>query len=75
MLPNPSDTLTHAIATGAVTSPWWLDWLHTTSSYFALLAPILGGIWLAVKIYTTFFDFLLRRKEFRYKYDKTYSKE
>jgi len=70
-----SDHITHAIATGAVTSPWWLDLLHSTSSYFALLAPILGGIWLAVKTYTTFFDFLLRRKEFKQKYDEANSKK
>lgn len=47
------DNTTTAVAAGAVTSPFWLPWLHTASEIAATVAPILGAIWMVVQITTT----------------------
>lgn len=44
------DTLTTTVAAGAVASPVWLPWLTTASEYAAVIAPILGALWLTVQI-------------------------
>lgn len=41
---------TAAVAVSAVSSPVWLPWLHTASDGAALIAPILGTVWLVVQI-------------------------
>lgn len=42
---------TDAVATAAVTSPLWLEWLREVSLVAGLLVPILGAGWLIVQIY------------------------
>ena len=37
-------------ATGALFSPWWLPSLHNVSVVAAEIAPILGGLWLILKM-------------------------
>lgn len=44
------DNTTAAVAVSAVSSPVWLPWLHAASDGAALIAPILGTIWLVVQI-------------------------
>jgi hypothetical protein len=44
------DNTTAAIAAGAVASPVWLPWLEAASSTAAMIAPILGTVWLVVQI-------------------------
>lgn len=44
------DHTTAGVAASAVTSPIWLPWLYSVSEFAALVAPILGVIWLAVQI-------------------------
>jgi hypothetical protein len=48
--PSNVDTTTAAVAVSAVSSPVWLPWLHMASDGAALIAPILGTIWLIVQI-------------------------
>lgn len=50
------DIANTTIAAGAVASPVWLPWLHTTSEIAATIAPILGLIWLLVQIYAKLKD-------------------
>lgn len=47
---NAVDSATAAIAATAVASPVWLPWLEAASSTAAMIAPILGTIWLVVQI-------------------------
>lgn len=49
----PVTTSDVVLASGAVTSPFWLPWLQTFSETAATLAPILGLIWMTVQIITT----------------------
>lgn len=44
------DHTTAGVAASAVTSPIWLPWLYSVSEIAALVAPILGVIWLTVQI-------------------------
>ncbi|MDW9519138.1 hypothetical protein GOB43_17900 [Sinorhizobium meliloti] len=41
---------TTAVAASAVATPVWLPWLYTASETAAVVAPILGVIWLLVQI-------------------------
>lgn len=47
---NAVDTATAAVAATAVASPVWLPWLEAASSTAAMIAPILGTVWLVVQI-------------------------
>lgn len=42
--------ITSAVASAALTSPYWLPALEGVSSVAALLLPILGALWLLVQI-------------------------
>lgn len=44
------DNMTAVVAVSAVASPAWLPWLHVASDGAALIAPLLGTIWLIVQI-------------------------
>lgn len=44
------DAITSVGAIGAILSPWWLTALHAVSEIAAIVAPILGVIWLLVQI-------------------------
>ncbi|KAA3452733.1 hypothetical protein C7I87_00710 [Mesorhizobium sp. SARCC-RB16n] len=44
------DSTTAAVAVSAVASPVWLPWLHAASDGAALIAPLLGTVWLIVQI-------------------------
>lgn len=44
------DNTTAAVAVSAVSSPVWLPWLHMASDGAALIAPLLGTVWLVVQI-------------------------
>lgn len=46
------DNATTAAAAGAIASPIWLPWLQTASELAAVIAPILGVIWLLVQIWS-----------------------
>jgi hypothetical protein len=46
------DNVTGGVALASVISPAWLPYLTEMSSFAALLAPILGVLWLAVQIYS-----------------------
>lgn len=48
---NPWDNATNVLSAGAVISPFWLPVLEQTSGFAALLAPILGAIWLVIQIW------------------------
>lgn len=41
---------TTAVAASAVTVPVWLPWLYSASEVAAIIAPILGVLWLFVQI-------------------------
>ncbi|WP_085025252.1 hypothetical protein [Ensifer aridi] len=41
---------TTAVAASAVATPVWLPWLYSASETAAVVAPILGVIWLLVQI-------------------------
>ena len=49
------DRMTDVTAAGALTSPFWLQWLHDATSnmsdFAALWLPILGVLWLGVQIW------------------------
>jgi len=57
-----SDTTTTVGAVGALTSPWWLPHLHHVSVVAAELAPILGALWLVIKIGHWFYEQYQKRK-------------
>ena len=44
------DNTTAAVAVSAVTSPVWFPWLVSASETAALIAPLLGTVWLVVQI-------------------------
>jgi hypothetical protein len=44
------ETVKATAAATAVASPWWLPFLHSVSDTAALVAPILGVMWLALQI-------------------------
>ena len=48
---TPAETTTATIAASAVVSPGWLPWLQSTSEVAAMVAPILGALWLVIQIY------------------------
>jgi hypothetical protein len=54
---------TAAVAVSAVSSPVWLPWLHTASDGAALIAPILGTLWLIVQIVSKARDMLRKDKQ------------
>lgn len=54
---------TTAVAASAVTSPIWLPWLQTASEVAAIVAPILGLIWLIVQITTKVYDTFIKDKK------------
>ncbi|RVH83132.1 hypothetical protein CN074_25150 [Sinorhizobium medicae] len=41
---------TTAVAASAVATPVWLPWLFSASEVAAVIAPILGVVWLLVQI-------------------------
>ncbi|MEY9719267.1 hypothetical protein ABIA22_001757 [Sinorhizobium fredii] len=41
---------TTAVAASAVATPVWLPWLYSASESAAVVAPILGVVWLIVQI-------------------------
>lgn len=45
-----AERITHTVAVGAVSSPFWLPDLATVSNYAAMMLPILGCGWLVVQI-------------------------
>ena len=49
------DRMTDIAAAGALTSPFWLQWLHDATSdmsdFAALWLPIFGLVWLGVQIW------------------------
>lgn len=50
------DNMKSAVASAAVTSPWWLTALHNWSQTAAEVVPILGAIYLAVQIVQKLFE-------------------
>lgn len=50
------DNTTTAVAGAAVITPFWLPWLQTASELAAVIAPILGVIWLVVQIWAKIHD-------------------
>jgi len=44
------DNTTAGVAISAVASPVWLPMLHSLSDGAAIIAPILGTVWLVVQI-------------------------
>lgn len=44
------DHTTTVVALGGVSSPVWLQYLDATSSVAGDLIPILGAVWLVIKI-------------------------
>lgn len=51
---TPNDYVTHGVSMAAASSPMWLPWLQGVSEIAAMVAPILGVIWLAVQIISKF---------------------
>lgn len=51
-------------AAGALISPWWLPSLHNVSVVAAEIAPILGGLWLILKMVEWAFE-MYRKYKFR----------
>lgn len=45
------DHSTNGAAVAMITSPIWLSWLQSASEIAAIVAPILGVIWLLVQIW------------------------
>lgn len=41
---------TAGVAVSAASSPFWLPWLQSVSEVAAMVAPIVGVIWLVVQI-------------------------
>lgn len=60
---TPMETTNITIASTAVTSPAWLPWLQNVSEVAAMLAPILGAIWLIVQIYSKISEHIRKRKD------------
>lgn len=58
-----TDTLGASVGVSAVTSPAWLPWLQNVSEVAAMLAPILGAIWLIVQIYSKISEHIRKRKD------------
>lgn len=58
-----TDTLGASVGVSAVTSPAWLPWLQNVSEVAAMLAPILGAVWLIVQIYSKVREQLRKRKD------------
>lgn len=56
------DRATTAASGIALTTPWWWPALQGISETAAAILPILGGIWLAVKIVTTIDHWWRERK-------------
>jgi hypothetical protein len=52
------DHLTTAGAGAAMTSPLWIQ---TLNPYVQFTAAVLGGVWLAVKIFTHLYDWYTRK--------------
>lgn len=59
---TPEEIITNIGAVGAVATPWWLPHLSTVSEIAALIAPILGVIWLAVQIVIKLRDYRQKAK-------------
>lgn len=57
-----TEQLNPAIASAAVTSPWWLPPLGQLSDIAALVLPILGAAWLAVQIGVKLYEVARRNK-------------
>jgi len=56
------DIVTTAGAAGAIMSPWWLPVLHELSEFAAVVAPILGVIWLLIQIAVKLYEAYKRHK-------------
>jgi hypothetical protein len=46
-----TERITNGVAGAAAASPLWLPWLQSVSNVAALVAPILGVVWLGTQIY------------------------
>ncbi|ESX98710.1 hypothetical protein X747_14450 [Mesorhizobium sp. LNJC384A00] len=57
------DNTTSAVAVSAVTSTVWLPWLHLASDGAALIAPLLGTVWLIVQIVAKVRELLRKDKD------------
>lgn len=57
------DNTTAAVAVSAVTSAVWLPWLQTASDGAALIAPLLGTLWLIVQIIAKVRDMTRKDKD------------
>lgn len=58
-----ADGVTNAVATGAITSPFWIPHLHSLSEIAAIITPLLGGVWLAVQIWAKVHEVKNRNKK------------
>lgn len=54
------DNATTSVAVAAASSPVWLPWLQTASEIAAIIAPILGVVWLVVQIWAKIRDTLYK---------------
>ena len=52
------DSATAGVSAAAIFSPFWLPWLEAASELAAILAPLLGVIWLLVQIWAKIHDTL-----------------
>lgn len=58
-----TDHTTAGIAAGAVVSPIWLPFVQDASNAAALIAPLLGTIWLIIQIAGKLLDIRDKLKE------------
>ncbi|RVM38307.1 hypothetical protein [Sinorhizobium meliloti] len=54
---------TTAVAASAVTTPIWLPWLQIASETAAMIAPILGLVWLLIQIFSKSIETIQRMKD------------
>lgn len=57
------DHLTTGAAAGAIASPLWLPYVQKISEISAVIAPILGVLWLLVQIWAKISSTLQDRKD------------
>ena len=57
------EATTTTVAAGAVSSPLWLPELGTVSEVAAMLAPILGAVWLTVQIVSKVYEIWNKRNK------------
>lgn len=54
---------TTVVAVAATVSPFWLPWLSMASETSALILPILGVLWLIIRMWATIKDINMKQKE------------